>query len=73
MIGAEEVLQLDTQNMKARYRKACTRSKLGDTAGALAEVRHALEVEPNHEAFANLKRQLEANVKMVPGRCVASR
>ncbi|KAG7337285.1 activator of Hsp90 ATPase, N-terminal-domain containing protein [Nitzschia inconspicua] len=64
---ASKALEIDPHHVKALYRRAAARRKLGDPDGALADLKLALSKEPNNAAcrkdFALLKKEIDAAKK----------
>jgi tetratricopeptide (TPR) repeat protein len=60
---ATKALEIDDQNVKALYRRATARRKLGDSDGAMADLKLALAKEPDNKTcrkeLVTLKKELE--------------
>jgi tetratricopeptide (TPR) repeat protein len=64
---ATKALEIDPHYVKALYRRAAARRKLGDPDGAMADLKLALSKEPNNAAcrkdFVALKKEIDAAIK----------
>lgn len=57
--AAEEALEIDAENVKAKFRKATACEKLGDLDGASKEVKSALKTDPENGDLVKLKERLD--------------
>merc|ERR1711924_74458 len=57
--SVDEVLKIDENNIKAKFRKATAMEKLGDIDGAAKEVKAALKIEPENSDLEKFKDKLE--------------
>ncbi len=54
-----DAVEINTVNIKARFRKATAQEKFGDRDGAQKEVKTALRIDPEDTELAKLKGHLD--------------